>query len=270
MGGTPSRSPFPSGSLCLSAKEVGKRQSEARRAAAVPTAGTNGPRVPHPKGFNGCTQLPSLAIPVPSYCCPGAIPVASWCRASTTPVPPCPTGEGTPWQIRVPAGRGICKDNKLPLHLFSRRGTALWFVPSACPIATHLRHRLMQDKVLPRELLCSSPQHNGTPGSEHSPGLPSFLGSRPSCAFPGDLQLFHQHPLHVLSSCSLRFLFCFASCTDFFVLPDYRFSAPTSAFSVCLLTRTRGRFPSAVCWAQPLTLAVFPPGKRLQQPFLSL
>lgn len=151
-----------------------------------------------------------------------------------------------------------CRDNKLPLHLFSRRGTTLWSVPSACPIAFHLCHQPMQDKVLPRELLRSSPQHNGTPGSEHSPGLPSFPGSRPSCAFPGDLQLFHQHPLHVPSPCSLRFLFCFASCMDFFVLPNYRFSAPTSAFSVCLLARTRGRFPSAVCWAQPLTLAVFP------------
>lgn len=105
--------------------------------------------------------------------------------------------------------------------------------------------------------------------AEHSPVLPFFPGGRPSCAFPGDLQLFHQHPLRVLSPCSLRFLFCFASCTDFFALPDYRFSAPTSAFSVCLLTRTRGCFPSAVCWAQPLTLAAFPPppppGKRLQQ-----
>lgn len=96
VGGTPSRSPFPSGSLCLSAKEVGKRHREARRAAAVPTAGTNGPRVPHPKGFSECTQLPSLAIPVPPRCClvpsqcqPGVIPVVSWCHVQPRchPVP---------------------------------------------------------------------------------------------------------------------------------------------------------------------------------------
>lgn len=155
VGGTLSRSPFPSGSLCLSAEEAGKRHSKARRAAAVLTEGTNGPRVPHPKGFSGCISLPSMAIPAPSHlvpskCQPGVIPVTSWCHASTAPVPPCPTGQGTlPWQICVPAGRGICKDNKLPLHLFARGGAALWSVPYACPVATHLCHRPMRDKVLP-------------------------------------------------------------------------------------------------------------------------
>lgn len=107
--------------------------------------------------------------------------------------------------------------------------------------------------------------------------MPALLptGSCPSSqllhTFLYELHLFHKRPLSVLSPRGPRFLFCFASCMDFLQSLTANSLPPTSAFSVCLSraaqmplymhthtqTHTRCRFPSALRWAQLLTIAAF-------------